>query len=826
MSIVLIFILQSDIISFINYKGNNLWEKQSRNNKKGDTSMFCMNCGQKLPDNAKFCSACGEKILDKSEYADKVIVESQIQSISGQKPIVFTLKGNTLSFEQGYQEYTEKRLAFFNDFLRYFVKERKILRDKLDEGTDYDKKVDEICNLGNRAFDECVHRGHSFLLSEGVYSISEESLYQQCGNITANGGFAKHYGELEEGYLEIVATDEQMKEYRRRVKASRGYWQGGGFGVTGAIKGAVTAGAMNAVGGVFHGIGDFISSEIDSYRINIQKREFLASKDWEAQCSEGLIADAGAIFDCVYSIYAKDKDIHMPHLDFAKKEIYRSNAEAMKTDKAEYFKLYAMALQEYPFSRDDYWRLLYETDIADHEVLQMMEYFLPIPFLMVSAAINKPLNKRLGQMDENTYDDLDKKIAYLDQSIMAIEREASTSTSCKAFLKDYRASVDEFREQLMKKRLTADDGEEFSSKDELNQYLTDRKKYEEYRRSDKECQAIDEHLSTLNQYKSQISSPRVRMRFSADEERINFFIKSDASIAAALEKLSTDDYERGVDELQLLAEHGICEAQYQLGHIYDYGIVGKLGYDRAKALKWYMLAAEQGHHKAQCAVGFMYENGRGVPPDYNKAKEYYEKAMEQGNTAATNNLAVMYYRGTGVKQDYTKALELFKKATSSESGGPENWIAGMYMSGKGVPQDYSIAAEWYLKSAEKGLSISQYRIGNLYENGIGVEQDYKKAMEWYLKAADQSNPEAEAEIGSMYDLGLGVVQNYEEARKWYLRAQLKNNPLALNNLALLYESGRGGKKDHKEAIRLLNRAIDNGSEEAKQNLKVIKKFWE
>lgn len=58
-------------------------------------------------------------------------------------------------------------------------------------------------------------------------------------------------------------------EYRRLRKASRGRWQGGGFGVGGAIKGAAQAGMMNmgtgAIHSVVNGLGN-IKSEIKASR--------------------------------------------------------------------------------------------------------------------------------------------------------------------------------------------------------------------------------------------------------------------------------------------------------------------------------------------------------------------------------------------------------------------------------------------------------------------------------------------------------------------------------------------------------------------------------
>ena len=54
---------------------------------------------------------------------------------------------------------------------------------------------------------------------------------------------------------------------------------------------------------------------------------------------------------------------------------------------------------------------------------------------------------------------------------------------------------------------------------------------------------------------------------------------------------------------------------------------------------------------AQCNLGWMYANGRGVAQDDEQAVFWYRKAAEQGNAIAQFNLGKMYENGHGVEQD-------------------------------------------------------------------------------------------------------------------------------------------------------------------------------
>jgi TPR repeat protein len=60
--------------------------------------------------------------------------------------------------------------------------------------------------------------------------------------------------------------------------------------------------------------------------------------------------------------------------------------------------------------------------------------------------------------------------------------------------------------------------------------------------------------------------------------------------------------------------------------------------DLGKAAEFYQKAADQVDAAAQNNLGWLYENGQGVPKDFGKAAEFYQKAADQGNQAAIANL--------------------------------------------------------------------------------------------------------------------------------------------------------------------------------------------
>ena len=97
-------------------------------------------------------------------------------------------------------------------------------------------------------------------------------------------------------------------------------------------------------------------------------------------------------------------------------------------------------------------------------------------------------------------------------------------------------------------------------------------------------------------------------------------------------------------------------AQFGLGHMYDGG-QGVLQ-DYKEAVKWYRLAAEQGHANAQANFGVMYHYGYGVPRDYSRAHMWFNLASAAGEATATADRDIIAKKMT--PQQIEKAQEMAK----------------------------------------------------------------------------------------------------------------------------------------------------------------------
>jgi TPR repeat protein len=189
--------------------------------------------------------------------------------------------------------------------------------------------------------------------------------------------------------------------------------------------------------------------------------------------------------------------------------------------------------------------------------------------------------------------------------------------------------------------------------------------------------------------------------------------------------------------------------------------------NQAEAARWFRRAAEQGHARAQCSLGYLHQTGRGLRQDLVQAVRWYRRAAKQGHSAAHASLGGIYYQhAQRFGHVYAGAAKWFRKAAELGHASAQSVLGYMYYLGQGIEQNYAEAAKWYRKAAEQGIATAQHNLGVWYHNGNGVSQDYAEAVRWYRKAAEQGVAASRSVLGYVYGSGQGVHQDYVMAHMW------------------------------------------------------------
>ena len=222
-------------------------------------------------------------------------------------------------------------------------------------------------------------------------------------------------------------------------------------------------------------------------------------------------------------------------------------------------------------------------------------------------------------------------------------------------------------------------------------------------------------------------------------------------------------------------------AQFCLGRIYDEGLGVPQDYEQAAI--WYRKAAEQGDAPAQWILGFMYQYGNGVSQNYGQAVKWYYKAAEQGNVYGQYYLGTMYEHGNGVTKNIHEARKWYEKAAAQ---GDEDAKEALKILDNNKTPEIDVATirsemeqaynkKDYRRTRELALSIqddaaAQFKLGWMYANGLGMSKDYLQAVNWYSKAAEQEFAEAQFWLGVMYENGYGVTKDFSKALRLYVKA--------------------------------------------------------
>lgn len=213
--------------------------------------MFCHQCGTKLLDGALFCSNCGTKVVT-VENAPANNVVTQEQTVQG--PCIPIL-GRTAQFDPTIALYLDIRSGFDalgQELVEEFLDTFPSRYPDLDRFVrDFQKDYHEILGVATNEMNDLLSHAE-------IYGVTHDEQLPYVERYCYHTFLV--FQEIAEQHRAIVSRQEGMKEYRQERKDSRGRVVGGGFGVSGAMKGMATAGAVNLTTGALHSVGNAIGN--------------------------------------------------------------------------------------------------------------------------------------------------------------------------------------------------------------------------------------------------------------------------------------------------------------------------------------------------------------------------------------------------------------------------------------------------------------------------------------------------------------------------------------------------------------------------------------
>lgn len=282
----------------------------------------------------------------------------------------FPLFGETICISPS----VKKRANAESAFEDIAVKLSKEFASGYDRGDKCDGNyVYQIYNLGMEKIRWLSSALYKYFIGLEIYNIDEEKIisgFSKC----AEAHYISPFEELEETIQDIIAEASGKMDERRLAKENRGRWSGGGFGLNGAIKGAIMAGGLNAVSGAAHSLAGGAANIVTS--AGMKKEIKRAYNQYKNKIINGLyytIKDSVIIYIKLAKEYL-GSDIK----DYNIEEIKECNKvfAAIKTVGISNKTLvpFIKNIERYPINKQQYELLLLSKGDASHELDRICNY--------------------------------------------------------------------------------------------------------------------------------------------------------------------------------------------------------------------------------------------------------------------------------------------------------------------------------------------------------------------------------------------------------------------------------------------------------------------
>lgn len=257
--------------------------------------MFCYNCGTKLADGTNFCPVCGTK---QSGGSGKALEKGNTK----ESPVSSALLADA---GQLHDQFYRLSVSVANDFAenyteRYATLDGFVRRANADVESIFDK------------VDDCILQ---FLSKQGIYSYGKK----QVKSISRN--YVTEWNDVLNGamlaYQNITGELQNIKKMREYEKAGRGRLVGGGFGLSGAVKGMATAGAVNMASGALYSLANGLANIRSEEKASAEKNRFYCSRNLKEAVRLALAYDIFAMLETVKVIWEDEKHSSFPHYSSA-----------------------------------------------------------------------------------------------------------------------------------------------------------------------------------------------------------------------------------------------------------------------------------------------------------------------------------------------------------------------------------------------------------------------------------------------------------------------------------------------------------------------------
>lgn len=194
---------------------------------------------------------------------------------------------------------------------------------------------------------QCAKSAVAMLGAEKIFDVTEEEFLEKYYYEYAD--YESVISPVLEAYCKIQGIQDYYAQYRRAQHENRSKWSGGGFGVKGAIKGAITASAMNLTMDYFRGFSEAKNERKDRMEIIKLKRQLYNSEmivRYYHEAIQNMFYDS---LNCVVDEFIEKGKLSKPLIEQKKIIGIFQNIVRYEDNPKEKLKAILGCIEQYPF---------------------------------------------------------------------------------------------------------------------------------------------------------------------------------------------------------------------------------------------------------------------------------------------------------------------------------------------------------------------------------------------------------------------------------------------------------------------------------------------
>lgn len=337
----------------------------------------CPECGNSISDKAKACPFCGcpseffDNVKNEKELEENIVGKNKINDISEEPMLSFVLAGVDITYPKKTEEFAKR----YGEFAKLAHESVETIKEAYKSAKDIASVRYYIIPKGKAILSDVIDLIVKKLYEEGVLISASE--FWKKNSTKYKFDYENQCGIVYKLHESALEYKDALDNQAANIKASRSRWQGGGFGLSGAIKGAVTASALNLGSDIIHSVGDGARASKNSRIIaNTMKEQKHNDEVFDVVCN-GLGRCVLNAFMAYAYMLNEEKSLNIISLNSDKaKEFYEEALRYRYKDKDRYFIELSRCVLSSPGEELYYDLLIPEiVRIKEHNILEFMKFW-------------------------------------------------------------------------------------------------------------------------------------------------------------------------------------------------------------------------------------------------------------------------------------------------------------------------------------------------------------------------------------------------------------------------------------------------------------------